>query len=441
MEQSPQPGPDQEDQLTSAAPAPDAEAQQMTSGTASQDAPGAAARRGRDPDGGPQEDPGEPLELQAYWNQGLRFQTADRRFRLRLGGRIHVDFSTMNGTGELGSTFSTDPPGIIEDGAEIRRARFYMSGDVYDNFLYRIEYDFSNDQARAISVYVGWGESPIGELRAGFQKEPLSLERMMSSNDTTFIERGLPVDLASFRSFGIENIDQLFDERMYWSLGLFGESQAIEGDSVGEGNYAVTGRITGLPIYEDEGRTLFHLGAGGSLRNPKDEPGDLKQRPETHLAPQLLDTGMVTSEKVAIYALEAAAVLGPFSVQGEYLESHTENVAMPDSRLYGYYGYVSYFLTGEHRPYRTDYGRFTRVQPLNNFDGIGGSGAIELALRYSTLSFEDVANPDQTLRDWTFGINWYLNPNSRIMLNYVDGELDTLSGAFRALTIRFQVAF
>ena len=28
-----------------------------------------------------------------------------------------------------------------------------------------------------------------------------------------------------------------------------------------------------------------------------------------------------------------------------------------------------------------------------------------------------------TLEDFTVGINWYLNPNTRIMLNYVMGEM------------------
>ena len=104
---------------------------------------------------------------------------------------------------------------------------------------------------------------------------------------------------------------------------------------------------------------------------------------------------------------------------------------------------MSYFLTGEHRPYTTGEGRFTRVVPLENFSTKedGGGGAWEVALRYSHLEFEDVFTPDDALSNWSVGLNWYLNPNSRIMANFVHGELDSLSGAFRAFTIRFQAAF
>lgn len=388
------------------------------------------------------QDEDDPLGLRVYWDQGLRFETTDKRFRIGIGGRIHVDANFMTGTGELGNTFSTDPPGIIEDGTETRRARLYVNGDIYDEISYRIEYDFSTEEANAISVYMGFLHTPVGEVRAGFLKEPMSLERLTSSNDVTFMERALPVNLASFRSIGIQAIDSLENHRMSWSYGVFGESRAIAGDSIGTGEYAVTGRVTGLPIYEDEGETLLHLGLSGSYRNTSDDMFMVAQNPETHLAPDLLDSGVVMVEDGWIYGLETAAVMGAWSFQAEYLASSGDGVGT-DPSLWGYYGYVSYFLTGEHRPYTTGEGRFTRVVPLENFSTKedGGGGAWEVALRYSHLEFEDVFTPDEALSDWSVGLNWYLNANSRIMANFVQGELDSLSGAFRAFTIRFQAAF
>ena len=43
----------------------------------------------------------------------------------------------------------------------------------------------------------------------------------------------------------------------------------------------------------------------------------------------------------------------------------------------------------------------------------------------------------------TLGANWYLNPNSRVTLNGLFGELDRegVDGAFRALLLRFEVDF
>ena len=61
-----------------------------------------------------------------------------------------------------------------------------------------------------------------------------------------------------------------------------------------------------------------------------------------------------------------------------------------------------------------------------------------LSLSCSTAA-ATAQNPNQDPPDTSS--SRYLNPNSRIMANYVEGELDNLDGAFRAFTIRFQVAF
>jgi phosphate-selective porin OprO/OprP len=91
--------------------------------------------------------------------------------------------------------------------------------------------------------------------------------------------------------------------------------------------------------------------------------------------------------------------------------------------------FVSYFLTGENRPYNRKLGVFDRVRPYENFfrvrtcDGETqtGRGAWELAYRFSYIDFMD----DLTIKgagiatDHTFGVNWYLNPYTRLMFNYV----------------------
>ena len=57
----------------------------------------------------------------------------------------------------------------------------------------------------------------------------------------------------------------------------------------------------------------------------------------------------------------------------------------------------------------------------NNNYGENGWGAIEFAVRLSSMDLM-TANAG-TLEDITVGINWYLNPNTRVMLNYVMGEM------------------
>ena len=113
-------------------------------------------------------------------------------------------------------------------------------------------------------------------------------------------------------------------------------------------------------------------------------------------------------------------------------------------QIMSYYGQVSYFLTGENRPYKNSLAGFGRVKPNNNY-GENGWGALEIAVRFSAIDFKE----NGSLEDITFGLNWYLNPNTRMMFNYVMGErtngpeLDNESGitSENAIMMRIQLDF
>jgi phosphate-selective porin OprO/OprP len=79
-------------------------------------------------------------------------------------------------------------------------------------------------------------------------------------------------------------------------------------------------------------------------------------------------------------------------------------------------------------------GCFDRVRPYENFfrvrDESGcvqtGRGAWEVAYRYSYLDLADslTASGNGTCSDHTLALNWYLNPFTRLMLNYVLSDVD-----------------
>ena len=84
------------------------------------------------------------------------------------------------------------------------------------------------------------------------------------------------------------------------------------------------------------------------------------------------------------------------------------------------------------------------MKPIQNFDMKGGWGAIELTARYSELDLSDDVIKGGRLQYATLGVNWYLNPNTRIMLNYVLANADiggADDGNADLFGMRFQVDF
>ena len=79
------------------------------------------------------------------------------------------------------------------------------------------------------------------------------------------------------------------------------------------------------------------------------------------------------------------------------------------------------------------------MKPKKNF-GSDGGGAWELALRYSSIDLNDGDVTGGKMNDITFGINWYLNPATRMMLNYVYSDVEDL-GKASIIQTRFQIDF
>ena len=83
------------------------------------------------------------------------------------------------------------------------------------------------------------------------------------------------------------------------------------------------------------------------------------------------------------------------------------------------------------------------MKPTKNFhDGGDGWGAWELAFRIDSIDLTDGNITGGEAMTYVFGVNWYWNPNMRVMFNFVIGDLDE-SGAddVTALEMRFQADF
>ena len=107
-----------------------------------------------------------------FWDNGFKFESADKKFKLKLGGRIMNDWAW----GDAGD----DLPEFVS-GNEFRRARLFVSGDVYKYVTFKVQYDFAGGDVDFKDVYMGLKGLPFGTLKVGHFKAPFSLEELTSS--------------------------------------------------------------------------------------------------------------------------------------------------------------------------------------------------------------------------------------------------------------------
>ena len=400
--------------------------------------------------------------LRAYWDEGLEWDSNDGRFHIEFGGRIMTDFAFWASEDDEVEAVVGDP---LDDYIEFRRARLFTSGKLYSGTAtYKAQYDFSGGDPEFKDVKMGFPKllGGFANVTVGHQKEPFSLEEQTSSKYITFMERGAPHAFSPGRNTGVRLGNAVLNERVTWAAGVFDDTGDF-GEDMGDGDWASTARLTAAPLYADDGAKVVHLGVAGSLRsNDGDETG-WDRVPEVHDAPDFVDTGDIMADDTTLLGLESAVVYGPFSVQGEWMQADADTDNDPffdDPSVDGWYVYASYFLTGEHRPYDTGDGAFGRLKPKNNAFEDGGLGAWELGVRLSSIDLTNgLVTPEDPdgfgplpapapktpgeLDNVTVGLNWYLNPNTRIMFNYVVADLERaeVDEDVSAFMTRFQIDF
>ena len=374
--------------------------------------------------------------LATYWKSGLRMESADGDFKLKIGGRIMNDWAIYGTDANI-----RDQHGQIGDGTEFRRARIFLEGNVYGNIKYKAQYDFAGRDADFNDMYLQIKRVPlVGKLTIGHFKEPFSLQEITSSKYLTFMERSLSYTFSQGRNTGLSFSNAFLNKRATYGIGVFRETDDSGKGFGEESSYNVTTRFTFLPWYLQKGKQLLHLGLSYSHKFRNSQTARFRTRPEAHLGPRLVDTGKFVADDINYINPEIALVYGPASLQFEWSSALVNSDEADDPHFNSWYISGSYFLTGEHRAYNASEGAFGRIKLDDNFDSRGGWGALELAARYSTIDLDDGPIDGGELDNITVGLNWYLNPNVRIMFNYVHADIED-SGEADIFQTRFQVDF
>ena len=443
--------------------------------------------------------PKEPYEigsdkaLKDTWKDGFQAESANKDFRVKIGGRTQVDsvaFSAAPGPNEPPTRGGLDPE--LADTVNFRRARFRMEGRMYELYDFAAEYDFVNqinvnnetypterDAGPLTAVTDLWlqiRELPVlGTVRVGNQKDPYGYEHLTSSRWLNFMERSFAQDAfeGPFNNGflpGIQVLNSNEEGDIGWQVGQFKNTSNPFAFSNSSGGSMTVGRLVYLPVFEDEGRKLLHLGISGRTMEPRRQytsfdsttglpngdpitavrfrsRGSIRNGPPGPLNAIYADSGLLQGNWQNMIGLEFVGNNGPWSFQSEYFGSWLYNARTTSAgplntngfqpapgtnvgTVYYQSGYaeVLYFLTGESRTYSKIEYRFDRPIPHNNFYAIrgGGSGrrlslsegAWQVGVRYNYLCLDDGEVNGGVLNGMTLGLNWLLNPNARVYFNY-----------------------
>jgi len=375
------------------------------------------------------------------WDNGLRLSCESEWLKLRVGGKIMAD-----AVGVCGSDARDVSGSALSSGSEWRRLRPYVRGTVMGRLDFKIETEFASDEPKRTDLYLRLKDLPhVGAVTGGYFKEPFGLEQLTSSAHTTFLERALPDAFTPGRSLGFMVNRSFFDDRATGALGFFrsvSDRGRLSASRGGEAD-AITGRGTWLVWDDRDKNELLHLGAAYSYRDCKGRVR-YRQRPEVHFLGHVTHTGRFLANHTHLVGAEAAWVRGPLSIQGEYMASCVDRPDSANAFLQGVYVQASYFLTGEHRPYDRATGTFKGPKPWKAFP-TRGCGAWEVAARYSFLDLtgSGLAGTARRVQDITIGMNWYWNPNIRLVWNYIHSYVDGFgsSGSSDMFLLRVQLAF
>jgi phosphate-selective porin OprO and OprP len=365
-------------------------------------------------------------------------ESKDPSFKLR--GRVEADSVSVTQSPKDKALF-----GDFQDAVGFRRLRLGSEGTAGDMTRWVAEIDFAGGNVAVKDAFVAVNNLPIlQEVRVGHMAEPFSLEGQTRSIWFPFTERSPIFTFDPARNWGVGIFSFTEDKTWVLQAGLFKTGTDSSGTDVGDGNdLAGTGRLVWVPWYNDANDSLqmLHIGGAASLRNAKDGTVTFNQGPQSSLLQSGSDnprTPFVPSVSIPadhyqLYNLQSALVLGPLSFEAEWNATRVEQIGGGPVVLSGWYVQASYFLTGEHRNYNREAGTFwepTVRRPFVCKDGSAtarGPGAWELAARLAYLDFDSpnlprgsngqpVGTRTTTL---TIGLNWYLNDNVRIMLDWV----------------------
>jgi len=371
-----------------------------------------------------------------------------KELKLRLGGFIQGQ-GEFGDPGSFEGNFSDNVIGTsrvpLNDRFRLRRARINVSGELFEDFDFKLEGEFQNADGLSgnrtgfsgTDLFLNWHRFPEAQLKFGQWKAPFGLEQLTSDTALFTAERSLVTTaLTPERQVGAaiwgkplaniapKNLTDLID----YSFGIYngnGRNTVVNDDNT----FMFVGRLSSTPF---KGKLWDHpaswrLGANGyrSRFAPGtriSQSGGLSLNADGALT-AFTPTGLAQGEG---WGIDQWLNFGPFDLIAEYLEGNfrpKDNAAFNEFTANGYYVQGSYYL-----PF------------------LGGK---KLQLVGKWESYNPGQAEDDNIKSVTGGLNYYINGDAlKMMLDYIhtwsdfrDNNPGTGETEFDMILARVQLMF
>jgi len=360
-------------------------------------------------------------------------------FTFRFGGAILYEFANYAQDANSRQQFP------LSYGSGVRDARFLFKGRLKFKrevtYTVGLMYDGASDEFlfRETGVMIAVPRL-LGYFFVGRTKEGFSLMKVMSGYSVWTPERSTINDATiPILADGIKWLGYAPKAHFLWNIGFYGD-WISEDASFATADRQVSGRFAWLPVIENDGGSLVHLGVSARLSKPDNDSARLRSRPEAYLAPFFIDTGSFDATATKSIQGEAYYRPGPWLFGTEYFAQGLDAPQDGNPLFHGGEALVAWLMTGETRPYNTRGGFFGFVSP-NQPVFAGGPGAWELVARVSYSDLNGGTRTGGTFWRFTPMANWYLSDQLRLEFTYGYGSLNRFGLVGKTQFFQMRVQF
>jgi len=363
-------------------------------------------------------------------------KTRNSWFSAKLGFAPILDYNTVYQDND-----SENQVGSQESRWDIRSARVMLRGKINfkKKWSYLLSYEYRGLDRKEDQTAFGFTDIkliiPVGEhseLHVGKQKETFVYEMVGDAANLPHFER-LMNPFFNSRNNGIIYRHFLMNDRMTISAGVFNQWPG-NGKNLDEGATTFTARVTGLPKWENEGKTFMHMGIGVRYVEAENGLVRLKGKNESNISDNYVDTGNMEAKHQWNVNFEQLWSLENFSVLMEYVHNWTATKTSGIEQFNGFYVTGSYVLSGEQRPYDMKAAYARRIKPTGKY------GAWEIVSRIGRNDLQTRTIDGGINNRYNLGLNWWATQYWKAGFIYGVSNLDKngVTGITNSLQFRLQ---